>query len=1054
MDIRDSRSDSNPNRTQTESDADEDPAGNDNEGRVEIVRRTFLRAGAVAVGLLPFGGVGTAAASTDLDDVTGFHPPQVDGQPYGHGGESLPDGKEGEWADARSASVELVRSEEGQDFPATLYTKVVESTLFLAIHAEGGETTGTLKPAKLSRFRLQLDRDGSGDLSPGDVRFIGHPRTRSDEPVELDPADGILSVQWQLEVFDGETFVPRGVESSPASMMASSSDEGGLGVEARVDLRDVDEILDDESTEEGELGFSLDLQFEDILYGVGAVPDDVYDESVYGGRYGPPTAPVLPEDNSSVERLEVTQSTQDANNSQDLVKDKETLARVFVDHPEPRPVTVDVTLKATTLKGGTWTTLGELSQEFEAPPTPTDREERDHSANFELPASWRTQNFILLIAKVSRPGHVVTTTDPRSDSARFTPVDTYNPNILFIRVNEGTAEDPDLPSKRATRLTKDAFRRMMPITDPWFITLGSGTLGPVDDDDHLIAELDEIAETFRTGFTFGTAVDQIFGQTQDYGSGGGLSDPVWGGGGPSNHFATWGELGSSSRELVMAHEVNHNIGGKRWAFHVAGCGSGGGDSNFPHSNTDINEVGWDPAASDMVPASRGELMTYCGTWRNPSKWIGPYRWDHLIGRLHGWIPEQPVHQDFQPQVSSSLTARADGGTQEEPPTARVITGFLYEDGGGELRPSFEFPGETDDPDPEVTDPQAILRIERESETVDINVGASFEPLEQETVDRSAFSFSVPDNGTIEDIKLLDTDENVIDEFTNYEPEGIDATVDIPPEFERDELYTLHVDIPAESDEVTFYRRLLYSPDGENWLPYGRTFTDDTYPVRFTEEPGGKNAQFMLLISDGVRTKRVKSESFALPSRPPEVQIDRAHRWVAEGGGEEGETDGDDENGERGRGNAGRDAPEDVEIDEIRNAADPIETVVGATVSVRGVGLDERGIELPPDWLSWEVTEEDGAPVQVTGSAKGNRFVHQFDRTGTYTVVVEGSDRRIGRSATDEIVVEVSEPPLPPTGAVKAFTRTRDLDETIVTDAMKEEFKEKIEGIVGGREEAG
>lgn len=1021
MDTRDSQPDSDPNQTQNDSNVKGHSGSHNTEGRVKLVRRAFLRAGAVAVGMLPFGGIGTAAASIDLDDITGFHPPQIDGHPYGHSGDSLPGGKEGEWADARATSVELVQPGEGRDLPATLFTKVVEGNLFLAIHVppQEGETAETLRSATLARFRLQLDRGGSGELSPGDIRVIGRPRTRSGEPVELDPADGILSVQWQLEVFDGEMFVPREVESSPASMMARSSDENGFGVEARIDLRAVDEILHDDSTEEGELGFSLDLQFEEILYGVGASPDEVYDESVYGGRYGPPTAPVLPEDTSSVERLEVTQSTQDANNSQELVKDKETLARVFVDHPEPRPITVDVTLKATTLQSGTWITLGELSQEFEAPPTPTDREERDHSANFELPASWRAQNFILVTAKVTRPGHIVTSTAPRSDSARFTPVDTYNPNILFIRVNEGTAEDPDLPSKRAARLTKDAFRRMMPITDPWFITLGSGTLGPIEDDDNLIAELDEIAETFRTGFTFGTPIDQIFGQTQNYG--GGLSDPVWGGGGPSNHFATWGELGSSSRELVMAHEINHNIGGKRWAFHVAGCGSGGGDSNFPHSNTDTNEVGWNPASSDMVPASRGELMTYCGTWRNPSKWIGPYRWDHLIGRFHGWIPEQPVHQDFLPQVSSSLTVQADGGVHEAPPTARVITGFLGKDGGGELRPSFEFPGETDDPDPEVSDPRAVLRIKRESETVHIDIGASFEPLEQETVDRSAFSFSVPDNGTIEDIQLLDTDKNVLDEFTNYEPEGVEATMEIPLEFERDELYTLNIDIPAESDVVTFYRRLLYSPDGENWLPFGPTFTDDTYPVRFTEEPGGKRAQFMLLISDGVRTKRVKSEPFTVPSRPPEVRIDRAHRWVAEVEGEEDDTSGNDDNGGRGR----RDAQADVEIDEIYNAADPIETVVGATVSVRGVGLDERGIELPPDWLFWEVMTEDGAPVQVTGSAKGNRFVHQFGQTGTYTVRVRGHDRRIERSATDEIVVEVSEPPLPPTRAVKAFTRTRD-----------------------------
>lgn len=964
-------------------------------------------------------------------DITGFHPPQIDGLPYGHAGESLPEGKAGEWEDAHTEAVDLIASESINDLGGQLYAKSVSGRLYLALYIPPEEAIESLSPGDLSQFRIQLDRNGSGELSEGDVRLIGHPITVDADGTELETASGIRAVRWEFEVYQDGEFIELDVEDrgSPASMMASTLQDEAVGAEAHVDTRVLDDLLDDESSEARKIGFNVDFDSkhvpDEIRYAVDTVPSDIYDDYTFVGTYQPPERERLPYDDSSVQRVEVTQSVQDENNSLTLVQDKETLARVFIDHPNSDPITVNVSLVASTRTGGSWTIIGGISKEFVAPPPPLDREDISDSANFELPATWRAHDDLLLTVRVSRPGHI----KPRH--RRFNPVrlrvsltEVHDPNIYFIRVNEGSKTSIDKPSGDDMRLVQNSFDRIMPVVSPQYPRRGG--LGPIDDDDNLIGELDRIATEIKVEGGWGPPVDQVFGLTQDYG--GGLSDPAYAGG---DSFACWGELGSTSREFIMAHEVNHNIGNSNWGQHAGGgCGADNLDDKWPGpDNSEIMEVGWEPADSaldlgDMVPTDHPELMGYCNDW-NPTKWISPYRWEHLVTRFEGWTSEEPAHPDTQTSTSGQSTmVLTDGGEINVDSTARVISGFLSPDGTGELRPSFEIPGQTDIPEVGADDPEAFLEIQYgEEETIRVNIEASFEPLEQETVEESPFSVAVPDNGEVTAITLRDADEEQLDHYEEADfIELFEADIAPPAEFERDQFHEVDITIGVHAPGP-IYRRLLYSPDGDNWRTYGghkkvphdNETTEESYPVRFTDVPGGSQAQFMLLISDGVKTERVVSDQFFVPSLPPDVRIDRAQRWI-------GELEGDEGNGTQGE--AEGDAPAEANITNIRNAAGPVETVAGATVSLRAHGQTELGHELPPETLTWEIEDEQGTAVAVAGSAVGERMLHRFTRPGTYTVTAAGSDLTTGLSATDEIKVEVSAPPLPPSEAIRDEPRDR------------------------------
>lgn len=963
------------------------------ESEERIDRRTLLRLDELVSGGFAIDGVDPIeVGQTDrsertvrtnqeevVPDIAGFHPVHVNGMLYGEGDEELPAGLAGEWADARADTVDLVGAGEATTVEGRLRRKVVGSDLYLGLYIppeERGQTEA-LSADQLSQLRVFLDRDGTGELTDGDVRLIG------------DRTDEQSGIRWEVQIFDGGEFVESefGDDVPPASAGVSNTEEGGLGIEARIDRDALDEVLDEESSE-SEVNINVELLADEFRWGVGYTPGEISLLYELSGVAWTPIDP-LPLDNSSVDHIEVTQAVQTPDNSLPLARGKETLVRVFVDHPESNAIEVDVELDGVYLAGnrpqGTLPGSPLSKSGFQAPPTPLDRENEDHSANFELPATWTDADGLRLVARVSRPGHVDDGTEERWEAASVILQDTYDPTIFFGRVDEESTSGR--PPINATSATQKVFTETMPLADPTFISYDSNRIQDVEADDNLISRLDSDAQQLKSMSSVKT-VDQVFGLTQDYGGRtAGLSSPSWSSG-PGNHLAAWGDDMVTNPRIstptALAHEANHNVGDKNWAFH---CNA---DDDFA-DDCDMDEVGWSPTYG-IIPQNTDELMKdpFSASAPNPKYWIGPDRWELLFDRFQNFIPGEPQPPGYG-GPSTSATQAETGGTQDtDDSTVRLVTGALYPDGGGYLNPSFEIPGETTEPAGDAANANAILQVEYAGSTLTVPFEKSFEPLHGETVEESAFSFTLPDNGDIEAVRLLDAGTE--DQLDAYEATGFefdDATVETPVVFERDQDYEVTVNVQADSD-ATLYRQLLYSPDdGETWLPYSETFTGNTQPVFFSDGPGGDTARFMLLVSDGIQTERVESSSFEVPSLPPTVDIRGAQRLAVE--------DGD-----------------------LQDVADPVDAVVGSEVTLRAGVTDQFGESLSGEAIEWTVVDEAGESVSITSSAVGEEFRHRFTRQGTFTVTATGTDPATELSATDEIQVAVGRPPLPSQEVVDQF----------------------------------
>jgi hypothetical protein len=151
----------------------------------------------------------------------------------------------------------------------------------------------------------------------------------------------------------------------------------------------------------------------------------------------------------------------------------------------------------------------------------------------------------------------------------------------------------------------------------------------------------------------------------------------------------WDKPGSANR--VTAHELGHNFG----RSHVAACGSGNVDSNYPHAGGTIGNVGWNPSTGALVASSVTDIMGYCST-----QWISDYTWTGVMsyrgtggmvagfgataqpallvwGRVHrGQVTLEPAMRVVTRPVVAPRPGRYRLELRDE--AGRAITGFTFD----------------------------------------------------------------------------------------------------------------------------------------------------------------------------------------------------------------------------------------------------------------------------------------------------------------------------------------------------------------------------------------
>ncbi len=614
----------------------------------------------------------------------------------------------------------------------------------------------------------------------------------------------------------------------------------------------------------------------------------------------------------SVTRIEVTQAIQTADQQMPLAAGKTSLARVFV-NPGAVADEVEVTLygsrlavlRAAIIDGRAvvyvgWQYLGSLTQTFLAPPSPS-RANMADSANFRLPTEWTEAGSLRLEAQVrSTSGVPVPDTTwllGASRTASFSFKATHDLVTYVVPVDEGSVVSDATISSFTQNMTT-----VYPMANPSYPVLGSDVLGHpwTGTDDQLLADLTEIVALIVVVIIlqvlFGNEVtfqvpDQVFGLRNR--NLGGLSDPVWCGG---DSFAAWGGLSASSRELVMAHEIQHNIGPGQidfgagncrgagtgyYGYHIGGCGADASDaawrSAYGSNDFTAHDLGWDPTVADperdqraLVPATYPDFMSYCqsedisgvpvGT--TPTKWISTYRWENLFGRLQQWATLKPG-------------ARSHLGMGEVP-SIRVVRGTIPASGTPTVLPTFETPGVLPPDFPlsrGAATTSAFKVVVRDSAGVALEtayVDPVFTNAEGGPRPAHPFVFMFPDNGQVASVELANQSGSVLQSYRHIDSPLV-AFTSVPNAFARG--VPARVAWSAQGPNSSFLlSQLEYSPDNATWFQLGQPTMANESLVTFVDLPGSDHGRLRVRVTNGLDTAMSVSATFSVPTRRAQISI--------------------------------------------------------------------------------------------------------------------------------------------------------------------------------------
>jgi len=329
----------------------------------------------------------------------------------------------------------------------------------------------------------------------------------------------------------------------------------------------------------------------------------------------------------------------------------------------------------------------------------------------------------------------------------------------------------------------------------------------------------------------------------------------------------------------MAHEDNHNFdrsSSGTWGHHVPnGCGAAGPDPNWPYANSNVNEVGFNTrlpwTANTIVPNTFPDFMSYCQSGSTPTKWISPYRWTNLFNNF----PSLAVSA----QSTDVVKAIQD---------VYYISGQIHRDGTGSLQPILRQAGI---PTPDIQKGDYAIQLIDASGNVlsTTSFFSTFLDDPEEPVNTAYFNFQIPVPIQTPGISSkpaaspravsalpakvqLTKGTQVLAEI-KASPNAPTVTINAPSAGQTISGTTTvkWTASDADGDALTF--NMLYSPDnGKLWLPVAAGITPTQLAVNTDQLPGGSQAIFRVVATDGFNTTQVDSAPFTKQAGTPTVQI--------------------------------------------------------------------------------------------------------------------------------------------------------------------------------------
>lgn len=555
--------------------------------------------------------------------------------------------------------------------------------------------------------------------------------------------------------------------------------------------------------------------------------------------------------------LELTQAIQDLSNSQPLVADKASVARLYAQTTgaasgEPAIAYLYGSNGGLDLPGSP------LAQLITAPTAP-DRNQLNKSGNFLLPKSWDSAGAVTFQPAVAK----LTGSPTFGPLANLTFQTRRTPLYWVIPINMGTSGSPQLIDSSLIASQESYLKAVYPVPDARFVQKPWQAIGAVGNDtiDDTITRLNTyynsavIAWIFSVLFTGKSPYDLpdlIYGFRI---TGGGLSDPVWYNSGAGRVAA--GFLGTSL-EGTMAHEFNHDLDRKvnaTWGLHVGGCGADGPHFDWPYSDFRIHEIGFDTrlpwsngsgGRDTVIPSSYPDFMSYCQSGRSPTKWISPYRWQHLFGEAFA-SPAAPMGAAAGIQALSVIT------------DVYYLSGRVTVTGTGSLDPIFIQPGI---PSANPLTGTYSIELQNGSGTPlqTLLFPISFTDPEGNPHDTAFFNFQMPKQAGVSRAVLKNGTNVLATLIAASTPPTV--TVTQPTAGQTLSGVTTVQWSASGSGSLTFM--LFYTPDnGATWLPVASGLTGNSYNVNLALLPSGSQARFRVVVSDGFNTAQNDSATFTV-----------------------------------------------------------------------------------------------------------------------------------------------------------------------------------------------
>lgn len=598
--------------------------------------------------------------------------------------------------------------------------------------------------------------------------------------------------------------------------------------------------------------------------------------------------------------IEVTQAIQNRQNSLQLVKDKKTVARVYVqvtgvNAPQPALVYLYGKRDGADLPGSP------LSGIFTVPTT-VNREQLNDVPFFLLPTGW-VSGSVEFRAEVRDVFGVKVSSSPITLEFKPRAV----PHIWIVPINTGSATSPTVATNAEIARSENYLKTIYPVPDVKFVrkswkVIGATTLTQAKSkvkDYYSQVFLAWIFGSLFTGQEPFTLPDQVFGYTPSN-TDVATSDPVWASNG-RGYVAIGGPMAlGRDDERVMAHEINHNLDRSTtgsWGLHVGnpnpstwgasnpnqdlnwGCGASGTDASFwPWTNDNIQEVGFDPSRpavdgtgnrDTVIPANYPDLMSYCSSGdlagnpvnQIPPSWISTYRWTSLFNRFS--------------TTTSSLLSLANGTRlfQNQIQTVYFVSGRVHKDGTGSLDPVLIQPGIP-------TDPAGIVPGEYVLEVLDaaerplltLSFRIAFEDIEGRAVETVDFDFQLPEQEGTAKIILKRGAQALATVAVSANAPTVTVLAPNGGEEWAGTQTIRWLASDEDGDDLSF--TIFYTPDdGRSWFPVASGVQGNAYAVDTSSLPGGDAARVRVIATDGFHTSQDDSDgTFVAARNPPEAYI--------------------------------------------------------------------------------------------------------------------------------------------------------------------------------------